>query len=84
MGNFDLIDDYIQPHLSSSNGKVAKRVAFIINFTNWELSNQGDYIEYEIEIEYKEGEGKKWIILRRYSEFVHLHESLTDFFLRKK
>ncbi|MFS8160571.1 MAG: hypothetical protein ACMG6E_10285 [Candidatus Roizmanbacteria bacterium] len=35
-------------------------------------------------MEYKEGEGAKWIIHKRYRDFVDLHDSLTEFFSRRK
>lgn len=37
-----------------------------------------------MEVEYKEGEGAKWIILKRYGDFVDLHDSLSEFFQRRK
>lgn len=37
-----------------------------------------------MEVSYLEDEGAKWIILKRYSDFVELHENLQEFFEKKK
>lgn len=50
---FQFIDNYI-----TSNGNHAfaqGKVPFHVTLLNWQLSNQGDYIEYVVEVEYKEG-----------------------------
>lgn len=84
MGKFDFIEDYILPNRKISN--FGQRAPFGVKFLSWQLSNIGDYIEYVIEIQYLEGTGPKWVIYRRYSDFLALHDSLQEFFenLKKK
>jgi len=71
------IDNYINTEKSLVGA------AFIAKVTDYRQSNKGDYIEYEIEVEYYEGAGSKWTVYKRYSDFLELHDRLQGYFQRK-
>jgi hypothetical protein len=64
--NFNLIDNY-QPKTDDN--------IFRVSINKWQKSRDGNYIEYIIEIEYLEGNGSKWQVRKRYTEFVELHDA---------
>jgi len=79
MQQFKLIDDYIE-----FDQKDTKRVAFEISIPTFQLSNEGEFYEFVVDVQYKEGDGARWSLLKRYTSFVQLHESLDDYFKRVK
>ncbi len=74
---YTLIYDYIKPANQRKSVKANAKSAFEAKFINWQKtqdnSNDEQYIEYQIQIEYFELEGIKWSIFRRYSDFVELN-----------
>ena len=56
------------------------RPSFRVQFKKWQQSNFGDYIEYEILVQSLEGQRNTWMIYKRYTDFVKLHEVLNPFF----
>ena len=46
---------------------------FQASFKGWSKSNQGDFVEYDISIYFKEGD-ISWPINKRYSDFHTLHK----------
>jgi len=82
--DFELIDDYVAEAKSSPNDSNSlSRIPFEVSILNWQLSNQGDYKEFVIQIDYKEGDGSQWKITKRYREFVELHENLHEQFNKR-
>jgi hypothetical protein len=51
-----------------------------VQFKRWKKSNFGDFIEYEIMVQSLEGQRPTWLINKRYTDFVKLHEMLSPFF----
>ena len=43
-------------------------------------SNVGDFIEYEMAVQSLEGSRPVWVVSKRYTDFVKLHEHLTPYF----
>jgi hypothetical protein len=60
-----------------------RRPMFRIQFKKWHHSNFGDYIEYEMVIQQLEGSRRAWVISKRYTDFVNLHEALIPYFKRQ-
>lgn len=56
------------------------RAQFRMQFKKWHHSNFGDYIEYEMIVQQLEGSRKAWVISKRYTDFVNLHEDLIPVF----
>lgn len=81
ISKYELIDDYISPTNAAATQKLTH---FSIQILKWQQSSHGDFIEYMIEVTYLESQGSKWVIFKRYSDFVDLHESLTDLFSKKQ
>ena len=40
------------------------------------------YVEYQLEISFKEGEGSKWTVMKRYSDFMELSDSIQKIVLQ--
>ena len=59
------------------------RSSFRVQFKKWHFSNFGDYIEYEMVVQQLEGPRKVWMISKRYTDFVNLHEALIPYFKRQ-
>ena len=82
---------------------IAQQFPLTIKFLMWQDSNIGNYIEFKMQVTYREGldninwsmasphssleshnqtsnPGNTWIIYKRYSNFVDLHEALMPFF----
>jgi len=49
---------------------------FTVNIINYKKPPHKDYIEYRIKLELMEKPDESWEILKRYSDFVHVHKHL--------
>lgn len=54
--------------------KILIRPSFRAQIKKWQNSNIGDYIEYQICMQALEGQRRNWVICKRYTDFVKLHE----------
>ena len=53
-----------------------RRPSFRVQIKSWRKSNLGNYIEYLMIVQVLEGPRRTWYSIRRYTDFVKLHESL--------
>lgn len=79
--SYYIIDDYYQNQVVV-NGSNLSGKSFLVKVLNWQKGS--DFIEFVLQVEYLEGNGYKWNILRRYTDFLVLHEHLTPYFQKKK
>lgn len=56
------------------------RPSFRVQFKKFGKSNVGDYIEYTLCIQCLEGPRQSWLIHKRYTDFVKLHQRLIPMF----
>lgn len=64
--SYYIIDDYYQNLVDMGSGKLAGK-SFNVRVQNWQQGSES--IEYVMLVEYLEGQGSKWNIIRRYTDF---------------
>lgn len=56
------------------------RPGFRVQFKSYAKSNVGDHIEYAMCVQSLEGPRHSWVVYKRYTDFVQLHDSLSALF----
>ena len=64
---FEIVEDHCKPQ-------------FTIKFDHFQQSNNGDYIVYEMVIQWLESTHPIWILHKRYSDFVAFHDQMKLYF----